>query len=280
MHRKAKGAMTLTAALLCGLLAFALCACQGRATAPTAQSTDPKSSSQDLPEIKIGTNFLSPFFYMGRDGEYTGIDAELAKEACRRAGLDPVFVDVRWSARDESLDSGTVDCIWSGFAIDGRENDYLWTDSYFEADIAMLVQDHSPCDSVKSFGGPGGIAVRAGSISEQLLLSGACGIPQTATINAYGSSEMAETSLVKGFSDACVGYKVVLDQLMNKYPGTYRYLSEDLATVKLGVAFRRGYTGPYYRQLNDALASMKRDGTIDHIVQQFTSNTEEADDAQ
>lgn len=271
MHRKAQGAMTLTVALLTGLLAFALCSCQGRATA--AQTAEPQTDAEELPQIKIGTNFLDPLFYVGRDGEYTGIDAELAKEACRRAGLAPVFVDVRWSERYESLDSNDVDCIWSGFAIDGRENDYLWTDSYFVADIAMLVQANSPCTSVESFGGPRGIAVRAGSIAEQLLLSGACGIPGTITINAYGSSEMAETSLVKGFSDACVGYKVVLDQLANKYPGSYRFLSEDLATVKLGVAFKRGYTGPYYRKINDALASMKRDGTIDRIVQEFTSNS-------
>lgn len=290
MHGTARGALTLATALLAGLLATALCACSGLGSSTrgedaqntTADSdTDAEASTEEPAQIKIGTSFLEPFFYIGTDGEYAGIDAEIAKEACSRAGLEPDFVQVRWGDRDDALADGTVDCIWSAFAINGRESEYLWTDGYLDTELALLVSEHSPTSSVESFGGPGGIAVRASSIAEQVLLDGGTAVPSEVTVRAYGTAEMAETAFVKGFADGWLSYKLVLDQLVKKYPGQYRYLSEDLYTLHLGVAFARDYSGPFYRKINDALASMKQDGTLAQIVARYTGEAtgSEADDA-
>ena len=278
MHRYARGALTIFAALLAGLLAMGACSCSSQ-TESTRDSDDGAaavSSDESLPQIKIGTSYLEPFFYMGRDGEYAGIDAEIAKEACRRAGLAPDFVEIQWGDRDESLEDGAVDCIWSGFAINDRESEYLWTDAYLDTDLALLVADRSPIASLDGFSGPDGIAVRANSIAEQVLLEGGTSIPSGVDIHCYGTSEMAKSAFVKGFTDGWVSYRLVLDQVAKESPGRYRYLSESLYTLHLGVAFKRGYTGPYYRQINDALASMKQDGTLAQIVARYAN--EEAGD--
>lgn len=100
--------------------ACVLCACGTAGSESDATSM----ADQDLPRIKIGSDVLEPFFYMARDGEYAGIDADIAREACRRAGLQPEFVTVSWDERDERLADGTIDCLWSGFAINGREDRY------------------------------------------------------------------------------------------------------------------------------------------------------------
>ena len=52
----------------------------------------------------------------------------------------------------------------SAFAMDGREDNYLWTDSYLSSDIVVMVGADSPIKSLDEFKEPGGIAVRAGSI--------------------------------------------------------------------------------------------------------------------
>ena len=143
------------------------------AVALTRSRTDAASSDQaatsDLPTIKIGADVLEPFFYVGRSGDYVGIDADIAKEACKRADLKPKFVETSWTERGDALVTGTVDCIWSGFAMNEREKGHLWTDSYLDTDIAVLVKNRSTSTSLDDFHGPGGLAVRANSIAGKAL---------------------------------------------------------------------------------------------------------------
>ena len=41
------------------------------------------------------------------------------------------------------LDSGTIDCIWNGFTINGREDKYEWTEAYKDAGQVILVKADS-----------------------------------------------------------------------------------------------------------------------------------------
>ena len=43
-----------------------------------------KTSDSELPEIVIGIDYFEPYSYQTSDGEYKGIDVELAEEAFQR----------------------------------------------------------------------------------------------------------------------------------------------------------------------------------------------------
>ncbi len=73
------------------------------------------------------------------------------------AGYRPSFVEVPWGERDEFLNSGKVDC--------------LWTDTYMESKLKILVGSKSPDKALESYKSTGGIAVQADSKSEELLLN-------------------------------------------------------------------------------------------------------------
>lgn len=68
------------------------------------------ASDSELPELKIGVNDLKPFFYTDENGSYAGIDADIATEACRRAGYKPDFVKISWADMESCLKDGSVDC--------------------------------------------------------------------------------------------------------------------------------------------------------------------------
>ena len=34
------------------------------------------------------------------------------------------------------LNSGNIDCIWNGFTINGREDDYTWSDPYLNNELS------------------------------------------------------------------------------------------------------------------------------------------------
>ena len=76
-----------------------------------------KESDKKLPQIRVGGVVYEPYFYKDIDGEFTGIDVELAKEAFRRMGYEPVFVDVDIAKVDSALSEDIVDCLWSCYSM-------------------------------------------------------------------------------------------------------------------------------------------------------------------
>lgn len=237
---------------------------------PWRQSGTPDASAQDagLPTITIGADILEPSFYVGSTGSYVGIDADIAREACRRAGLSPRFTTISWADRDRALSSGTVDCIWGSFAKDGREDDYLWTDTYRTSSVAILVKTHLPATSLADYRGPGGIAVRASSAAERALLA-ACPENSGISIHTYGTADMARTAFIKNYTDAWAGPKATLELMRAEHPKKYRFLESDIATAQLGAAFSKNGSTAYRDRLNRALASMKKDGAIERIVKRY-----------
>lgn len=230
-----------------------------------------------LPTITIGADILEPSFYVSSTGAYRGIDADIAAAACKRAGLKPKFTAVTWAERDQALASGAVDCIWGCFAMDDREDDYLWTDSYRTSDIAILVKRALPSRSLADYSGPGGIAVRANSAAERALLA-ACSENSGISIHTYGSADMARTAFIKNYADAWAGPKMALEAMRAEHPKEYRFLEKRFATTHLGVAFEKGSDPTYRDRLNKALASMKKDGTIDRIVKRYEKEAADGTD--
>ena len=225
--------------------------------------------TSDLPELKIGVSTLNPFFFVDENGDYKGIDAEIATEACRRAGYRPTFVEVSWADRDECLQNGSVDCLWNAFIKNGREDDYLWTDAYMQTNLRAIVVACSPDQDVSDIGGRGGMAVRAGSKIEEILLNS----PEYSGTRLYscGTFEMAETAFVKGYAGALGGHEVVLQRVMASYPGQYRFLDGTIMTADLAVAFGKDADVDLapWQAINDAIDAMLEDGTIDGILSSY-----------
>lgn len=267
------GAAVLAAALLALHIACS-------APRPSSKASSSAAENTDLPTIKIGIDYLEPFFYVARNGDYAGIDADIAREACKRAGLNPQFIKLSWSDRDEYLANGKVDCLWCGFASNGRTDLYRWTNVYLETPVGMMVRADDPATTPHDFAGTEGVAVRAGSISEFSLVIGSYGVPVSVPIKSFGTMDMAEAAFDNGYADAWISYTSVLERKAAQDPGKYRILDDGLMLLDLAVAFDADYNGPYVDKLNDALYSMKKDGTIDKIVQKYSEqNADQAGDS-
>ena len=80
-----------------------------------------------------------PYGYLSEDGKsYEGFDLDLAREFCKRAGYEFVAQPIDWDSKDLELNSGNIDCIWNGFTVTGRENDYTWTFPYVDNSIVLI----------------------------------------------------------------------------------------------------------------------------------------------
>ena len=80
--------------------------------------TNAKDSS--LPQLIVGSDTYPPYIYLNNDGVPAGIDVEIATEAFRRMGYAARFEPIDWEQKTALVESGTIDCIWGCFSMDGR----------------------------------------------------------------------------------------------------------------------------------------------------------------
>ena len=110
--------MKKTIALLLALtLVFGLTACGAK------EEAAPAAADGNAKTFTVGFDAeFPPYGYMDDNGEYVGFDLELAQEVCNRRGWTLKKQPIDWDAKDMELSSGSIDCIWNGFTINGRED--------------------------------------------------------------------------------------------------------------------------------------------------------------
>ena len=140
----------ILAAVLCMVMVLATFAgCGG--TADTAGSAP---SGEERTTFTVGFDAeYPPFGYMADDGSYTGFDLELAQAVCELEGWEFVATPIDWDAKDMELNSGSIDCIWNGFTINGREDDYAWSKPYCDNSQVVVVKEGSGISTLADLAG-------------------------------------------------------------------------------------------------------------------------------
>ena len=116
--------------LVGGIIAAAAVIMSGCQTKTASEQT---GAEDDRPHIMVGCDDYTPFSYMDVDGNMTGIDVELAREAFDRIGYQADFTFINWEDKKKLLKDGSIDCVWSSFTMDGRETEYKWAGPYMKS---------------------------------------------------------------------------------------------------------------------------------------------------
>ena len=94
-----------------------------------------------------------PYGYKDESGEYVGFDLDLAQEVCNRNGWTLVKQPIDWDSKDMELNSGTISCIWNGFTMDGREDEYTWSSAYVDNSQVVVVRADSGITKLSDLAG-------------------------------------------------------------------------------------------------------------------------------
>lgn len=88
-----------------------------------------ESASSERTQLIVGFDAEYPplRIYWLKTGSYVGFDLDLAQEVCNRNGWELVKQPIDWNSKDMELNSGTIDCIWNGFTMTGREDEYTFS---------------------------------------------------------------------------------------------------------------------------------------------------------
>ncbi len=208
-----------------------------------------------------------PFGYVGEDGEFTGLDLELAKELASRLGWNIELQPIDWDAKDFELESGTIDCIWNGFTMNNRENGYTWSVAYYDNTQVFIVKTDS---GITSFAGLAGKTVEVQKDSSALAaLNGNTELKdsfaQLIEISDYNTAFM---DLEMGSCDAVAIDAGVANFQIKGRESEFRVVDEVISTEQYGIGFLLGNDA-----LRDAveaeLLAMAEDGTVERIVAMF-----------
>ena len=233
-----------------------------------AQRDDPIQDRSAENRLVIGCEIYQPYTYLDQDGSYAGVDVELAREACRRLGYTPEFVQIEWDKKNDLLAAGQVDCLWSGFVMTGRETEYEWAGPYLTTRHVVAVQADEAVESLSDLEGRT-VAVQATSMAEHALLQQWPGLPRARAVYSFATIDEAYACLRRGYADAVAGHEDTLRTLVDAVPGEYRLLDEALCQAEVGVAFARGCDRTLVEELSRTLAEMEQDGTIRSVLDQY-----------
>ena len=211
-----------------------------------------------------------PYGYKDDNGSYTGFDLELAEEVCHRNNWTFKAQPINWDAKDAELDSGSIDCIWNGFTIDGRENDYLWSEPYFDNKQVFVVKTSSNINSMDDLSGKTVETQKDSSALAALNGDNKTLKEKFSTLTEVADYNTAFMDLESGSCDAvAMDIGVAEYDIKNKQnSGDFKILNDSITSEKYGIGFKKG-NDDLKNKVQSTLDEMFKDGTVSKIAKKY-----------
>ncbi len=258
-------------------LGLAACGNGGSSSAASATSTDAATSATSASStgaagftFKHGFDLdYRPYSYLDDNGQTGGFDVELAQAVCAHYGWTYEAVPFNWDAKDAELQAGSCDCIWSGFTINGRENEYLWSKPYSDNTQMIMVKKDSGISKLTDLAGKK-VGVQTATSAYDLLNDeeGQKALADTfASLEVFDTYTIAITDLKAGAIDA-IAVDVTRAKEAIANDNTLALLDEALGSEQYGIGFRKD-DKELCDQVNAALDALAADGTVAKIAAKY-----------
>ena len=214
-----------------------------------------------------------PYGYKDDNGEYVGFDLDLAQEVCDRNGWTLKKQPIEWNSKDMELNSGSISCIWNGFTMNGREDDYTWTKPYVDNSQVVVVRKDSGITQLSDLSGKV-VAVQADSSALAALTGEDASEGNKALCATFkdlqqvGDYNSAFMNLESGAVNAiCMDIGVANYEIESR-GDKFMMLEDRLSSEEYGIGFKKGNT-ELRDKVQATLLDMLADGTFDEIAEKW-----------
>ncbi|UOR13516.1 amino acid ABC transporter substrate-binding protein [Halobacillus amylolyticus] len=256
--------------MVVSLFIFILAAC-GSSESDT--SGDEAASDQSLYDqikeegvLTIGTEgTYAPYTFHNDEDELTGYDVDVAREVAKRMGVEAKFKETKWDAMFAGLNSERFDMIANQVGIKpDREKKYNFSIPYTYTTAVLVTNKNS--EEISSF------EDLEGKTSAQSL---------TSNYSAIAKSYGAKVESVEGFNPAMqLLANGRVDATVNDRLSVLDYLNEQGESAPVEIVDKEedaSETAMMFREnnpelvdaVNEALKSMKEDGTLEEISKKW-----------
>lgn len=273
-----KRATGFAAVLMAAAMVFTMAGCGSSKDADTSakqetKTEDSKDKENSDKQFIVGFDAeYPPYGYKDDNGEYVGFDLDLAQEVCARNGWELVKQPIDWDSKDMELNSGSIDCIWNGFTMTGREDDYTWSKPYVDNSIVVVVKEGSGIEKKEDLAGKvvavqadsSGLAALTDEEDNEENLKLAASFSDLQQVADYNTAFM---NLEAGAVDAIVVDIGVADYQLESRTG-FAMLDDKIRTEQYAVGFKLG-NEELRDQVQSTLDEMVKDGTFDDIAKKW-----------
>lgn len=247
------------------MLVAAGCGGDGAKTSDAANDAS-LQKVMDAGQLVIGLDGgFPPMGFIDGSGEIVGFDVDVAREVCSRLGIELVTQPIDWAAKEELLNSGEIDCIWSAMSITpARAEAMNLSDPYMQNEVIFLVPRSSEARLPSDLKGKT-VGVQAASTPQEALE--ASEIFNDITVVLDGNTRLIEM-LRDEELDAVLTDSVLAYYYFNTDDAPFYVLSDSLSEEGYAIGFRKGDQS-LRDKVQEILNEMGADGTLGEICRRW-----------
>ena len=171
------------------------------------------------------------------------------------------------------LNSGSIDCIWNGFTMTGKEDKYTWSEPYVDNSIVVVVAADSGITSLDDLVGKvvavqadsSGLAALTNEEDNDANLALTASFATLQQVSDYNSAFM---NLEAGTVDAVVLDIGVADYQINSRGDKFIVLDDEISKEQYAIGFKLGNT-ELRDKVQATLDEMVEDGTFATIAEKY-----------
>lgn len=217
--------------------------------------------------VRIATEgAYAPWNFLNDAGEPAGFEIDLGNAICEKAELSCEWIINDWDSIIPNLLAGNYDLIMAGMSITEERLETIdFSDNYFPPDPSKFVAaagaglDFSNLSGARV--GVQGGTIQAGYAEENL--GGAN------TIVTFSTADQAMADLAAGNLDTILADGAYLEPVVAASNGAIEFVGEDVMIGGGVGAGIRKEDADLKATVNEALAALKADGTVDALIAQW-----------
>lgn len=226
-----------------------------------------KETNDNVLVIGLDDNF-PPMGFRNENNEIVGFDIDLAKEVCKKLGMELKLQQISWASKEQELNSESIDCIWNGFAYnEERAKTMTLTESYIKGEMYFVLKKGTEIKSQEELKGKK-IGVQSGSVQQFDLENSDFG--KEVEILQYGDNLTAFMDLEAGGIDAVFCSSIIGNYIITSKEKDYITVpSENIAKTNGSViAFKQGNT-ELRDKIQNALYELDEEGVLKEISEKW-----------
>lgn len=214
----------------------------------------------------------APFEFKDSDQVYKGIDVEILDKVAEINGwtLEKSFPG--FDAAVNAVQAGQADAIMAGMTkTKEREQVFAMSDTYYDTKVVIATKKANKITSYDQLKGKT-VGVKNGTAAQRFLQKNKDQYGYT--IKTFDTSDLMNNSLSTGAVDAIMDDQPVIEYAIKQGQDlSINMEGEAVGSFAFGVK-KDGAHENLIKQFNTALAQMKKDGTLDQIIEKWTGSSQ------
>ena len=219
----------------------------------------------------VSDTAYAPFEFKDTDQTYKGIDVDIINKVAEIKGWNIQMSYPGFDAAVNAVQAGQADAIMAGMTkTKERENVFTMSDTYYDTKVVIATTKSNKITKYEELSGKN-VGVKNGTAAQRFLES--IKDKYGFTIKTFDTSDLMNNSLSTGAVNAIMDDKPVIEYAINQGQDlSINMDGEAVGSFAFGV--KKGSKYEYLvTEFNEALAQMKKDGSLDKIINKWTNSS-------